>query len=168
MGEIRSTLDLIMERTKNLSLTQEEKQKIKQQEWLGKARGWVQKYLDGVVDLEELKAAIATLDDAEAAGSLLRRELIEAVDPEGDNAKRWEALETLWGLSPEPFLRIIEGFRTGVTEAGVRRAGVLRTRLAEKGISGTAVVPNLNRDPEWLTYYGQAVRECREALAKNS
>ncbi|MCU0578320.1 MAG: hypothetical protein MUF69_02110 [Desulfobacterota bacterium] len=167
MGEIRSTLDIIMERTKNLSLSEEEKQKIKQQEWLGKARGWVQKYLDGLVDPEELQAAMATLGEAKEAGSLLRRELIEAVDLEGDNARRWEVLETLWGLSPAPFLRIIEGFRTGLTEAGVRRAGVLRTRLAEKGISGTAVVPNLNRDPEWLTYYGQAVRDCREALVKN-
>ncbi len=164
MGEIRSTLELIMERTKDLALSPEEKQKIRQQEWLGKARGWVQKYLDGLIDAQELKKAIEALGEDDGAADLLKPELIEAVDPEGDNEKRWEVLENLWGYSRDSLRRIIEHFRTGLTEAGARRAGDLASQLAERGISGTSVVPNLNRDPEWLSYYGQAVRDCREAL----
>jgi hypothetical protein len=164
MGEIRSTLDLIMERTKDLSLSQEEKQKIRRQEWLGKARGWVQKYLDGFIDPQELKKAIEALGEDDGAADILKQELIKAVDPEGDNEQRWEVLEDLWGVSRDPLRRIIEHFRTGLTEAGARRAGDLASRLAERGISGTSVVPNLNRDPEWVSYHRQAVRDCREAL----
>jgi hypothetical protein len=43
MGEIRSTLDIIMEKTRDLSLSPEEKRRLKGQEWLGRARGWVRK-----------------------------------------------------------------------------------------------------------------------------
>jgi hypothetical protein len=164
MGGIKSTLDLIMEKTRGLSLSDEERKKLKQQEWLGKARGWVQKYLDEQIDPQDLQRAIVALGKDEAAANLLQQEMIEAVDPERGNEKRWEVLENLWGLSRKPYLGIIEHFRSGLTEAGVRRAGDLRVRLAEKGISGTAVVPNLHRDPEWVAYHGQALRDCRTAL----
>jgi hypothetical protein len=164
MGEIKSTLDLIMERTKGLSLSTEERKKLQQQEWLGKARGWAQKYLDELIDAQDLKGAIEALEEPGEGKSLLKQELLEAVDPEGDNEKRWEVLEVLWGLSREPYLRIIEEFRSTVAQAGARRAETTAGRLAARGITGSAVVPNLNRDPEWLAYRGQALQECREAL----
>jgi hypothetical protein len=164
MGEIKSTLDLIMEKTKGLSLSDEERKKLKQQGWLGKARGWVQRYLDGMIDPQDLKKGIAALGEPEGAENLLKQELVGAVDPEGDNEKRWEALEILWGLPRAPYVRTIEQYRSELAEAGSRRADVLAVRLAEKGISGPAVVPNLQRDPEWISYSGKALQDCREAL----
>ncbi|MBI5585028.1 MAG: hypothetical protein HY892_14545 [Deltaproteobacteria bacterium] len=164
MGEIKSTLDLIMEKTRGLALSEEEKKKLKGQEWLGKARGWAQRYLDGMIGPQDLKTGIAALGEPEEAGNLLKQELVEAINPEGDNEKRWEALEILWGLSRAPYVRIIEQFRSGLAEAERRRAEALAGLLSEKGISGTAVVPNLQGDPEWLAHYGPAVQDCREAL----
>ena len=41
MAEIKSTMDLIMERTKNLTMTDEEKKKLQLDELRGKVRGWV-------------------------------------------------------------------------------------------------------------------------------
>ena len=55
MGEIKSTLDLVMERTKNLSLSDEEKQAQKQKEVESRIRGLLQKYLDGWLDKNQLK-----------------------------------------------------------------------------------------------------------------
>jgi len=37
-------------------------------------------------------------------------------------------------------------------------------RLAERDISGTAVVPNLNRDPEWTAFRRLRIEECRREL----
>ena len=47
MGEIKSTLDLVLEKTKNLNLSSEEKQEQKQKEVENRIKGMMQKYQDG-------------------------------------------------------------------------------------------------------------------------
>ena len=49
MAEIKSTLDIIMEKAKKFSVTEEEKKGFKRQELEGKIKGLVQKALDGVL-----------------------------------------------------------------------------------------------------------------------
>ncbi len=46
MAEIKSTIDLIMERTRNLTMTEEEKEELRNKELTEKAKGWVVRYLD--------------------------------------------------------------------------------------------------------------------------
>jgi hypothetical protein len=46
MAEIKSTLDLVMEKTKNLNLSNAEKQDQKNKEMESRLRGLVQKYQD--------------------------------------------------------------------------------------------------------------------------
>jgi len=58
MGEIKRTLDLIMEKTKNLTMSPEEKEEIRRQEWLKKTRGWIQKFLDDLVDMDKIKTEL--------------------------------------------------------------------------------------------------------------
>ena len=57
MGEIKSTLDIIMEKTKGLTMTEEEKTAFKSKEMEGKVKGALQKFLDGILDVERLKKA---------------------------------------------------------------------------------------------------------------
>ena len=54
MGEIKSTLDLVMEKTKHLSLSDEEKQSQKKAELEKRVNGLLQKYQDQVLSLEQL------------------------------------------------------------------------------------------------------------------
>ena len=61
MGEIKSTLDIIMEKTKGLTMTEEEKTEYRQQELTGKVRGLIQKFLEGVLKLEKFKVEVAAL-----------------------------------------------------------------------------------------------------------
>ncbi len=61
MGEIKSTMDIIMEKTKGLTMSEEEKAEYKQQELTGKVRGLIQKFLDGILDLDRLKVEVAAL-----------------------------------------------------------------------------------------------------------
>ena len=56
MAEIKSTLDIIMERTKNLTMTDEEKASFRRKEAEGKVKGWIQKYQDGAIGLDKLKS----------------------------------------------------------------------------------------------------------------
>ncbi len=56
MAEIKSTLDLIMERTKNFTLTNEGKRVLQTKELEGKVNGWVQKCMDGKTSMHQMKS----------------------------------------------------------------------------------------------------------------
>lgn len=63
MAKIKSTLDIVMERTRNLTITQEEKDALRRKELLDRVRGWVQALVDGKSSVSDLRSAY----DEEAA-----------------------------------------------------------------------------------------------------
>jgi hypothetical protein len=164
MGEIRSTLDIIMEKTRDLSLSPEEKRKLRRQEWLGKARGWLQKYQDDLIDVYEVKAALQKLGESEGADHLLKEEIIAAIEPGGRNTKHWDLLENLWTSDLTGHKEMVLRLQEELDQARRERIRLALDRLAERDISGTAVVPNLNRDPEWTAFRRLRIEECRREL----
>jgi len=54
MAEIKSTLDLVLERTRHLTLSAVEKGEIEVREALKKVSGYLSRYRDGVLSLEAL------------------------------------------------------------------------------------------------------------------
>ena len=61
MGEIKSTLDLVMEKTKHLSLSDEEKQNQKNSEIEKRVNGLLQKCRDQILSTDELQKEYARL-----------------------------------------------------------------------------------------------------------
>ncbi|MBA4393240.1 MAG: hypothetical protein C0407_06780 [Desulfobacca sp.] len=170
MGEIKSTLDLIMERTKNLSMSPEEKEEIKRQEWLKKVRGWVQKFLDDLVDRDKIKGELLEKEHPSGWENLLKKELIDGLDPDGDNQKRFELLKEFLEIDPEGFMKILGGYQQRLALEGGKRLTFLKGQLANQGVAGTAVIPNLNRDPSWKGFIDQekqAVQKRWQALINN-
>ena len=55
MGEIKSTLDLVLEKTKHLSQSSDEKQSQIRKDIEMRINGLLQKYQDGVSSLEQLQ-----------------------------------------------------------------------------------------------------------------
>ncbi|MBP9020830.1 MAG: hypothetical protein KBG01_04810 [Syntrophobacterales bacterium] len=153
MAEIRSTLDLVMERTKNLALTDGEKRELRRRELEGRLRGLAQKSLDGRLTIDETKAdfkSIAAGREGEAR-ELLKKILADHIDPEGDYGRVLEILRVVLGMETGP---LEEAFRSLQEEIASAREGYLeRTKesLACR-VSGTAVVPNLSRSPEWQEF----------------
>ena len=88
MGEIKSTLDLVMERTKNLTLSAEEKQAQKQLETENRIKGLVQKLQDGLLTYNQLKTEYESFKKESnlSDNSLLVREILTRLDPDQDNA----------------------------------------------------------------------------------
>ncbi len=86
MGEIRSTLDIIMEKAKRVEVTEEDKAAFMRREVEGKIRGSLQKALDGFIDAQGLQSEIEVLgaDRHEIAVAALRRECLERMVLEGD------------------------------------------------------------------------------------
>ncbi len=62
MAEIRSTLDIIMEKAKNLTVTDEDKKDFVEKEVQGRVKGLFQKYLDGILSTQQLKTKMASFD----------------------------------------------------------------------------------------------------------
>jgi hypothetical protein len=156
MGEIRSTLDIIMEKTKGLTMSEEERRAFKEQEMEGKVKGLIQKFLDGGLDMVKLKMEMTVLAETneDMVRMMIRKESIPRIEI---------------GVNNEPILRILEE-TTGLVkdfegrleqEKGVREKELIKS-LKKKGLSGSAVLPNLGADPEW----GQRVSEMRNEFQK--
>ena len=75
MTEIKSTMDIIMEKAKKFSVTEEEKKAFRRHELEGRIKGLIQKYLDALVDLEKLKEDIGALrkEEPKELDQLIRR-----------------------------------------------------------------------------------------------
>lgn len=164
MGEIKSTLDLIMEKTKNLSMSPEEKEEIRRQDWLKKARGWIQKFLDDLVDLDRVKGELLNKEHPSGWEKILKKELIDGLEPESDNEKRFQLMKELLGISPKGFIKILEGHHQRLDLKRNKRMAFIKSQLSNQGISGTAVIPNLEGDPAWKTFYEQATKTCKEEI----
>jgi hypothetical protein len=152
MGEIKSTLDLVMEKTKNLSLSAEEKQAQKQKETESRLKGMLQKYHDGLLnekqlisDYEALKKDSGLSDDTSMIDEILSR-----LDPNQDNQPLMKILERCCRVKPAAIETIIHDFRNAYQKAAGQRMARLKEDLAHKyAISGSAVVPNLEADEQW-------------------
>ena len=166
MGEIKSTLEIIMEKTKDLTLTEEEKKEFKQKDMAGKIRGIIQKFLDGILDLKRFKIEIAALekDNRDMVNRLIIDELFQKIEPEVDNTLFLQILDTREGIDTDPIKEILADFQKRLAEEeAVYEKGFMKN-LKNKGISGSAVIPNINADPHWIDNLSEMEKEFEERL----
>ncbi|MCD6571544.1 MAG: hypothetical protein J7L53_12660 [Deltaproteobacteria bacterium] len=165
MADIKSTIDIVMERTKNLTMTEEEKDALRQKEWTGKVRGWVRKFLDGQIDAAELKTDLEAEEKAPPAlKNILKTELITHLQLGGDNRRIFHALEEALDISKDPFIKMIQSFQSNMDEHKARHLEHLRTVLMKRGIHGSSVIPNLAHDKGWIAYEQQSKTDFNRAL----
>ncbi|OGP75164.1 MAG: hypothetical protein A2V86_06250 [Deltaproteobacteria bacterium RBG_16_49_23] len=155
MAEIKSTLELTLERTKKFTLSEKDKEEIKQKEIQQKIMSLFHRYREGHLHLNEIQKEIERMD--EKAGKEVK-----------------EGLLSLWidGLSldedDERFLRGIESlkhrnidevkveFRKLITQCQTEKERIkreVRTQLSEalrkEGFGGDAVEPNIEASDPW-------------------
>ncbi len=167
MGEIKSTLDLVMEKTKHLSLSDEEKQTQKKVEREKRVNGLLQKYQDQVISIEQLHTEYARLkqelnlpDD-----SFLVHQTMNKIDPTGDNRLLLELLNQFCSSGIDRIDSILSEFQDELNSLSSYRMLELREELAGKySISGSAVVPNLEADDAWQAEAGEIRSRFEEKL----
>ncbi len=167
MGKIRSTLDIVLERTKDLTITDEQKAGLRSQEWTQKARGLFQRFRSGAMGADDLRAELARgkAEYPELEG-ILKQEFVQALDPAEDYRVIVGGLKDVLGLDPTPYIERLEGFAEVL--AGHERAACERllSDLRKRGISGSGVLPNLEADQTWQDFKaGLRVDLTRELLA---
>jgi hypothetical protein len=151
VSEIKSTLDIIMEKAKGITVSEEEKRAFQKRELEGRVRGYLQKCLDGVMDPERLKREIEELAQSQGimAKKILRDECAARLDPNADNEPLFEILRHAADLDPAPLAKVVSAFRNELAERRTLREKVLLDALRQKGVSGSAVSANTTADPEW-------------------
>ncbi len=166
MGEIKSTLEIIMEKTKGLTMTEEEKEAFRKKETEGKVRGLFQRFLDGFIDAERLKDEIGSLGEERyaMAREALIRECMGRMEPGADNTILLDALENAAGLDIARIKKIILDYNQDLEQQKMDRKQVLQKNLERLGISGTAVIPNIHADQEWIRYLPEMNKGFQEKL----
>ena len=152
MGEIKSTLDLVMEKTKNLTLSAEEKQAQKQKDIESRIKGLMQKYQDGLLGKDQLKIDYEShKKEAELSDdSAMINEVVSRLDPNRDNQPLLELLDECCRVNLVGIQTIINEIRNDYLKAAAERKAQLKEELARiHAISGSAVVPNLETDAQW-------------------
>jgi hypothetical protein len=165
VGEIKSTMDIIMERTRSLAPSEEEKRAFRRQEIEALARGWVQKAQDQLLSPGKVRESVEEQppDRREQARKALIRIVIERADPEGDNTVLLELLAEAAGVDPAPVATRLAESRGRLEGGAAARRSELLEALRERGVAGTAVRANLGADPDWSA----VVKREREALQRS-
>jgi uncharacterized protein (UPF0335 family) len=167
MGEIRSTLDIIMEKAKDVQVTEEDRAAFARREMEGKIRGLVQRCLDGIMDAERLRSEMEALgeDRREIAVQALRTECLKRMALDGDNRSLMDLLGRVAGFDTKPVAELLSRYRRDREAKRADREAVLREQLTHQGISGSAVVPNFMADPQWIRDAAEASERFHRDLA---
>jgi len=153
MGEVKSTLDLVMEKTKHLKLSETEKEEQKADEVNKKLKGLVQKYLDNILKKEDMDVEVESLRKTHGSmtNKILLTELSGRLDLDQDNGQILILLAALCGIDVSGLAAVFKEYQDAIRTAAQKKMKEIKENLVEnRFISGSAVVPNLEADTEWI------------------
>ena len=153
MGEIKSTLDIVMEKTKHLTLSQKEREEQKQIEASKRLKGLLQKYQENIIRKEQLEQELEGLRITFNlnVNEMLSHIILDGIKLGNNNKTLLELLPAICGLDVSGLEELFHDFQKEIKLAFQKRADKIMANLAKKHfISGSAVVPNLENDREWL------------------
>ena len=152
MSEIKSTLDIVLEKTKHLTLSKDEKQAQKKKEARKRLAGLLQKYQDRILDIDRLKDDLNALKefydfiDTRA----LVREILSRIKLDNDNTLFMTILDDLCPADSDGLKSVLSEYKKTVRLRRDQRSDQIIDNLSrDYHISGSAVVPNLAVDDEW-------------------
>ena len=166
MGEIKSSLDIVMEKTRHLKLTQEERQTQKLKDIQGSLKGLVQKYKDHLLKDEKMRQEWEALKQAHSLpdDSLLVSEALQQIGLDKENPPLLHLLAEVCHLNTSGLTTVFEAYEETRLEALNRFRLKAKEHLAQKRfISGSAVVPNIEQDRGWANQ-NQEIDKAHEAL----
>jgi len=151
MGEIKSTVELAMERTQRLRISDEEKMEIKQKERMQKASGLFNRYVEGHLTVNEILKEIKRLDPetAKTVKESFFSQLVDALSLNGGAERLIEGIEALKQQASD-FEKIRQKLfhllsRHQKEKEKLEREATIQAMetLRMEGIYGSAVEPNM-------------------------
>ena len=166
MGEIKSTLDLVFEKTKNLTLSDEEKLSLAREKLDKKVQGLCNRYLDNFFPINRLKDEMEKIasNDREQAYNFFKEYLLSHFDLDSDNPLIVSALIEIASCDITSLKNLQEKYSS--EKEGTKKALIEKSLLALKefGVSGSAVGVNLDTIPEWNEFLKNLRKRCQEQI----
>lgn len=178
MAEIKSAIEIAMEKTKTLRLSSEEKEKIKEEELQSKAHALANRFLAVDLHFREVEKELAKYSSAQRdqLEKIMLADLVETLDLDRDDDLIFAGIEI---LSPETKKTILKAkelmgeYQKEKAAEQRKTEEVLRSKLAALGISGPAVLPKAEGSREWAealsafrTSFENRLRPLKEEMTK--
>jgi len=155
MGEIKSSIELAMERTKKFAISDKEKEEIKQREILQKATSLFHRYRKGHLPLNELLREIEKMDKriSTTVKESLLSQWIDALSLEDDDERILKGIESLKGRSvdeiKQKFYHLLAQYQSEKENVKEEVKVRFTEALKKDGICGSSVEPNLEGGELW-------------------
>ena len=155
MGEVKSTLELAMERTKRFAVSEKEKEEIKQKEILRKATSLFHRYREGHTSLNDILKEIERMETktATTVKEYLLSHWIDAVSLDDRDERILKGIESLKERSIAEvklkFRDLVSQYQREKEELKEKVGDQLREALKRDGIWGSAVEPKLEGSETW-------------------
>jgi hypothetical protein len=165
MSGIKSAIELAMERTKNLVMTQEERKSLAMKEMENRIRAVVRRYLEGFIESDGVNKEILGVEGDEKSKMLVLTDvMVDEFDVKERNERLLDLLGHVATRASEPLGKDLEGMReVYVRQIEGGKPAVherILGRLKEMGITGGAVEPNAEEWDEW----GESIKAAGEAF----
>ena len=168
MGEIKSTLDLVMEKTRHLTLSNEEKQQQKFDEARKRIKGLLQKYQEHILDIDQIKQELNALQKTceSSVSNIFLHEALAELKLDEDNSFLFILLDKVSGIDTNGLRGILDKYQEDIDLTTRQMTDKAKSSLAtDMKISGPAVVPNLENHIQWKTEI-QKIKHTYEAALK--
>ena len=153
MGEIKSTLDLVMARTEHLKLSDADRLAQSRRKFGARIRGLLQQLSDQALRFEEFERRLADLGaefDLDFHAPLVDA-LLQLIVPGEDNAMALALLENPGGCDTSAVRLVLSRYQEKRDAVRSDHSARLKQDLADnREITGRAVHPNLDRDEQWI------------------
>jgi hypothetical protein len=155
MAEIKSTLELALERTKKFTISEKEKEEIKQKEISEKATSLFHRYRDGHIPLNEVQKEIERMDQKTAAAvkENLFSQWMDALSLNEEGERLLKGIGLLKNgkidARGEEFHHLLSQYREEKEKARQEAKSLLAGVLRKDGIDGDAVDPNVEGSSLW-------------------
>ena len=144
-----------MDRTRGMTLSEKEKEDIRKEDLHRKVKGYCLKLLDKPEMTDEILSSLNEEPEADRQElkTMVWRELVEGLPHDKEVFKHLDVLEKLpqAELLTHTLKELRSSLNSALKDTTAARQKVLtreRKKLAALGISGSAVVPKVSRDPD--------------------
>jgi len=154
MTEVKSTLEIALEKAKAMEISPEDRRRFKQEEMLSRAKVIFRDYINHLHRPDTIRQALKeSHEDVPLLRKCLTEVFVGALEPGQPSDRIWEGLGEL-GLSDtgpfeEALTRITENHVKSLQKAAERVLDQVVHALTEIGISGTAVDVNIEASAFW-------------------
>jgi hypothetical protein len=168
MGEIKSTIDLVMERTKGLKFDEEDRHRLEVEKADRTAHALVVRYLQGDLTLAEISR------ERDSTAPFLREATLRFLVGEGlhlgreEFSRGFEALETWKGKESRGVIVRLQDLSLQFGHALQKRKRKVKAdlwdELAKMGVQGSAVEPNVEGSAKWHEVVEKLARDFEPKL----